>query len=155
NPGSEEDSTSAKSESAPVARALLPVRDQNLVTVHPLVQTESASDESPAITTSPVDPSSIDPDSTSAHKSSTPIKRSDVLQSELSSYPTSITDRVLSDLRSHGDNPVDRALAELLSEQLSGNNAHPLPQSSNSDSVSDAQQDDHVHHANNPDEEHP
>jgi CheY-like chemotaxis protein len=88
--------------------------------------------------------------------SASSLKRSDILQSELATHTTTISERVLSDLRSHGDNPVDRALAELLSEQLAGNNAHPLPPSTDSVSdVSDEPQDDHVHHANNPDQEHP
>jgi CheY-like chemotaxis protein len=55
----------------------------------------------------------------SAESVATPtLKRSDILQAELSTYPTSITNRVLDDLRAHGDNPVDRALADLLSQQF-------------------------------------
>src|SRR5207245_441687 len=57
------------------------------------------------------------------------IKRSDLLQAELSSHPTTITERILSDLHAHDDNPVDRALAELLSKQLNGEYQHGPPHS--------------------------
>jgi CheY-like chemotaxis protein len=81
------------------------------------------------------------------------IHRRDVLQAELSTYPTTITDRILSNLRAHDDNPVDLALADLLSEQLSGNNAHPQPQTS--DFVDDSQNENHVHHFDDTDKEQP
>jgi CheY-like chemotaxis protein len=124
-----------------VAQALLPaltqegpVPQQNEATEYPSTTTEPhVADSEP--TTSPT------------------IHRRDVLQAELSSYPTTITDRILSNLRAHDDNPVDLALADLLSEQLSGNNAHPQPQ--NSDFADDSQHEDHVHHSDNTDKEQP
>ena len=78
------------------------------------------------------------------------IKRSDLLQAELSSHPTTITERILSDLHAHDDNPVDRALAELLSKQLNGEYQHgpshsgdPSHEYSDAGSTDDAQH-DHV-----------
>ncbi len=103
------------------------------------------------------DPAAIPTSIANEDSSATTLKRSDVLQGELSDYPTTITDRVLTELRAHEDNPVDRALADLLSDQLSGNNAHPQPQHSDSpdESQEQNQDHDHVHHSDTPDEEQP
>ena len=168
NTGTEEDSAAANVDSTPVAQALLPVQHDNTGTspspvpqpCHSERSEESAflSDSATAVAT--IVAPAPNADSASSHES-TPIKRSNILQSELSTYPTTITDRVLSDLRAHGDNPVDRALAELLAEQLSGNNAHALPQHTDSLSNSSEQSQDHnsnqdhVHHSDNPDQEQP
>jgi CheY-like chemotaxis protein len=92
------------------------------------------------------------------------IKRSDLLQAELSTHPTTITERILSDLHAHGDNPVDRALAELLSKQLNGEYQHgpshfddPSHEHSDSSNADDIQH-EHVRlseDSDNPDKELP
>jgi hypothetical protein len=95
-----------ETESAPsVPQAFLPVadlRDTTATALEHLTPLESdCENEGPLATTTAV------------------LKRSDILQSQLSTHPTTITDRILSDLRDH-NSPIDRALAELLSAQMNG-----------------------------------
>jgi CheY-like chemotaxis protein len=142
-----------------VAQALLPVPQNHETDTYPSPEIEAHTEETvlPAPTQEqPVHERNESDQSLFAASEAEPtasLHRRDILQAELSSYPTTITDRILSNLRAHDDNPVDRALADLLSEQLSGNNAHPQPQ--NSDFADDSQHEDHVHHSDNKDKEQP
>jgi CheY-like chemotaxis protein len=152
------EATESASSSAETDREPAPTEAQGF-------QTESQFPDAIAITTDSVDPIFSSSSADNSAVATGTIKRTDVLQAELANYPTTITERVLSDLRAHGDNPVDRALAELLTEQISGGNAHAQPQHSDCVGASqeqspDQDQDqtpnqDHVHHSDNPDQEQP
>jgi hypothetical protein len=102
----------------PVAPGCLPVPQS------PTLPTYPASDiDATPLASSDVSASSIQ-NAEGPGVTTATIKRSDLLQAQLSTHPTTITERILSDLHAHGDNPVDRALAELLSKQLNGEYQH-------------------------------
>ena len=126
----------------PVAQGFLPVPQS------PTLPTYPASDiDATPLPSSDVSASSIQNAEAPGVITAT-IRRSDLLQAELSTHPTTITERILSDLHAHGDNPVDRALAELLSKQLNGEYQHgPSHSGDPSHEYSDAgSTDDAPHH---------
>jgi hypothetical protein len=129
--------------STPVAQEFLPVPQSHTLPIYP-----NGSDAT-LLPPRDVSASSIQDADASAVATAT-IKRSDLLQAELSTHPTTITDRILADLHAHGDNPVDRGLAELLSKQINGEYHHGPSHSDDfshehpdSASIDDAQH-DHV-----------
>jgi CheY-like chemotaxis protein len=142
----------------PVAPGFSPVSSSPALPIYPTSDSDAT-----LLSPGDVSASSIQNEEAPAVATAT-IKRSDLLQAELSTHPTTITERILSDLHAHGDNPVDRALAELLSKQLNGEYQHgPSHSDDPSHEYSDAGSTDDIQHehvrlsdgSDNPDKELP